>query len=446
MKKRIKRMGCVIFWLLLWQLAAVFAKNDLLFAGPFATGKVLVYEALTLHFWQTVGMSLLRILAGFLLALLTGCLLGTLATLWKGFGELLFPFMLFCKAVPIASFAVLLLIWWGKAGLSVAVSFLVALPVVYVNFCEGMKSVDVKGKEMAAVFEMPFYSRLFYLYRPALAPFMESCLKTALSMGIKAGVAAEVIGITDLSIGGELYLSKIYLNTAGVFAWTAVVILLGFLLEKAVLFLWKGFCEFKPAPKSVRRQIKPDGAQTLSLNGIGKSYDGRAVLAGVNKDLAADNIYCLMAPSGRGKTTLLHILAGLRKPDEGSLSRIPKAAVVFQEDRLFEEETALRNVELVSRDKKAAEACLKELLPADALQKKVKELSGGMRRRVSLARALAADSEVLFLDEPFNGLDEENKNRAAEVIKRYRNGRLTIAVTHEAQDAERLCAEIWDMG
>ena len=456
-KRGIRIVGVICFWLCLWQAGALLADNSLLLAGPVETLLVFVREAATAVFWQTVLFSMCRIFTGFFLACLLGSLLGILSFRFPFWGELFSPFMLFCKAVPVASFAVLLLIWWGAEWLSVTVCFLVVLPVVYVSFLEGLKSCDRKLLEMAEVFKMPFYNRAFYLYRPALSPFVESCLKTSLGMGIKAGVAAEVIGIADRSIGGALYQSKIYLDTAGVFAWTATVVLLSFFTEKSALWLWHAFCKWKPVPGKATKRVKQAEKREFAdihLQGVSKAYGDSRVLSGVTKMLAAGRIYCLMAPSGSGKTTLLHIMAGTLKQDEGSFYaeqaggksvKQLRAAVVFQEDRLCEEETALRNAELVCGDSRRAKACLLLLLPKEALLKPVKELSGGMRRRVCLARAILAEAEVLLLDEPFNGLDEDNRKMAADLIKKYQNGRLVVTATHEPADVSLLDGEIWEI-
>lgn len=443
MQKKWIRLGFVVlFWLLLWQVAALVIGNELLFAGPIKTLQVLGELVVTGAFWQTVGFSMLRILTGFLLALTCGCLLGLAGLKWSLAENLISPFMLFCKAVPVASFAVILLIWWGASFLSLAICFLVTLPLVYVNFMEGMRSVDKKMLQMAQVFCVSGRGRFFAIYRPALAPFMEGCLKTALSMGIKAGVAAEVIGISDWSIGGEIYLSKIYLDTAGVFAWTIVVIVLSFSVEKVVLYLWKLFCGLRvDVPLKKKKQAMSTPA--IEINSIYKSYEGQAVLNDVSATLNAGKVYCLMAPSGAGKTTLLHILAGLDKPDGGSVdTQFVQSAMVFQEDRLCEEQTALQNVMLTGCGRKIAEECLLKLLPKEALDKSVKNLSGGMRRRVCVARALVSEGNILLLDEPFTGLDEETRKKVQEIILEYQRKRLVLIATHEEKDREKLQGEI----
>ncbi|MCH5274757.1 MAG: ATP-binding cassette domain-containing protein [Lachnospiraceae bacterium] len=456
-RKYIKKGMVVLFWLCLWQMAALFIGNSLLAAGPFQTVRALFREAMLPSFWQTIGITLAKLLAGFLLALLIGALLGALSCKWSIIAELLAPLMLLAKAVPIASFAVILLIWWGAGRLSMAISFLVALPIIYVNVREGLINTDKKLLEMAKVFCLPFRSRFYYLYRPALQPFLEGSLETALSMSIKAGVAAEIIGIPKFSIGGELYLSKIYLDTAGVFAWTFVVIVLSFLLERAVLLLWRSFCTWNPTPGVCTRKViwqDPDLKDTLVLQNICKSYQETAVLNHVDMELQKGGIYCLMAPSGTGKTTLLYILAGLTGADEGRIligQKKPvqenaeehlQVSMVFQEDRLLENVSAIQNVELVCADSGKAALILEKLLPGEDIKQPVKNLSGGMRRRVCIARALAAESDILLLDEPFNGLDEQNRNRAIEVILEYRNHRMLLMATHDKEDAGKIGGEI----
>lgn len=448
-KKWTKRIAAGLFWLCVWQSAFLLAENKILFAGPLETAAALFHEIVTVSFWQVVGMSLFRIFVGLSLAFAAGILFGAAAFKYSLVKELLSPLMLFGKAVPVASFAVVLLIWWGAGWLSTAVIFLVVLPMVYVNVYEGLKNADEKLLQMAKVFGMPFHNRIFYIYGPSLAPFMDGCIKTAVGMGIKAGVAAEVIGTPEWSVGGELYLAKIYLDTAGVFAWTAVVIVLGFAVERIILSCWHKFCGMRHEP--VKGRAKETVPVCIYMEDVGKSFGCHTVFRGITKKLDAGKIYCLMGLSGAGKTTLLHMLAGLKKPGQGRIEMHGAkgskggilAAGMFQEERLCEEESATVNVRLVSHDYGKAEECLQELLPGEAIHLPVKNLSGGMRRRVCLARSLAADADWLFLDEPFTGLDEENKEKAIQTIKKYRRDRLTVLVTHDADDAEKLGGEIW---
>lgn len=479
-KTGIEKAGVLLFWLCVWQLTTLLADNKLLLAGPLDTARALCREISSPDFFRTVGSSLLRIFAGFCAAFLCGGVLGALSFRLHFAEALLSPLMHFCKAVPVAAFAVILLIWQGAGRLSASVCFLVVLPIVYVNVLEGLSHTDKKLLEMAHVFRFSRKNIFFYIYRPAMAPFLEGCLKTALGMGLKAGIAGEVIGIPRWSIGGEIYLSKIYLDTAGIFAWTAVVLVLSFCLERAVLFLWRRFLLWKPSPAAGKAvpagrhdrltsgtdfpdsrssqeehlRLQGEAGSFLLFKDIQKSYDKHTVLSSINRRLDMTWSYCLMAPSGAGKTTLLHMVAGLVRPDAGSIKVTADGAagadseslfvsMVFQEDRLCEAESAITNVTLACKDERNAVECLEKLLPREALQKPVSQLSGGQRRRVCIARALLADSRILLLDEPFNGLDEESRQRAAEVILAYREGRLLLAATHDEADAGRLDGEIW---
>ncbi len=257
----------------------------------------------------------------------------------------------------------------------------------------------------------------------------------------KSGVAAEVMGIPDHSIGEQLYLSKVYLDTGGIFAWTVVIILLSFLFEKMVLGLLERFLGWEP---SCRGQKPRDGGRegkALELSAVTKGYQGRQVLQAVSAVYEPGGTYLLTEPSGSGKTTLLRILAGLTPPDRGSLSASPLCSMVFQEDRLCEEYSGLKNVELVTGDRAAAAEALGQLLEAEALERPCSELSGGMKRRVALVRALAADSDLLLLDEPFTGMDALTRRRAEEYIQTNRKGRTLVMADHREGSARNPGAE-----
>lgn len=188
--------------------------------------------------------------------------------------------------------------------------------------------------------------------------------------------------------------------------------------------------------------------EDIIIRNITKSYGDKRVLSDLKLTLEAGNRYALVAPSGTGKTTLLRILLGLEKADCGEILGMPdKVAVVFQEDRLCEGFTALENVTLVMNQKlsskekkKLATSLIEELDLTDAIHKKASKLSGGMKRRLSLARALAYDSELLILDEPFEGLDVETRRKVIAVVERHLNGRTLIMVSHNKDDIVALDA------
>lgn len=167
-----------------------------------------------------------------------------------------------------------------------------------------------------------------------------------------------------------------------------------------------------------------------------KAYDGRPVLENVSFTAIAGRVTCIMAPSGRGKTTLLRILLGLERADSGTVS-LPahcRWSAVFQEDRLLEHLDAMENLRFVlggALDGAAARALLTELGLGDTAGKPVREFSGGMKRRLALARALLAPFDALALDEPFTGLDGDNRDRAWRCVLGRTAGRPVLLVSHE---------------
>ncbi|MDO5142454.1 MAG: ATP-binding cassette domain-containing protein [Eubacteriales bacterium] len=174
----------------------------------------------------------------------------------------------------------------------------------------------------------------------------------------------------------------------------------------------------------------------IVLERVCKSFDGHMVLRDIDWQIAPGERWLIRGASGIGKTTLLRLLMGLERPDRGTLSGTDglRFAPVFQEDRLVEHWSAQANVALVCPDAAQVQAILHRLLPAQALDQPVRTLSGGMRRRVALARALAAESDVLVLDEAFAGLDRGTALRTAQVLEDFRDGRTVIAVSHSRED------------
>ncbi len=518
--KKKRRQYCILaFWIAVWFVLAAAVDNQILLATPLETFWALISRLSKGSFYLAAGRSLLRIGTGFLAGFAAALLLAMGSRRFPLLEDVLAPVLNLMKAIPVASFVVLLLIWWGSSFLSVAICFLVVLPNVYISTLEGLKSTDWRLLEMAEVFRLTFWSRFFYIYRPALKPFLYSSLKISLGMCWKSGIAAEVIGTPDNSIGEQMYLSKIYLDTAGVFAWTAVIVLLSVLFEKVflrlteVFFAWEPVCKgqmpygsrsrgkgrsglqeeaeegggtvrkeeeaeevggaVRKAEKaeavggSVRKAEKAEAvggtvrkaekaeavggtvrkeeeaeevgravktaeraAGYIRCEDIDKSYHGERILEKVSVVYEPGQTYYLTSPSGSGKTTLLRILAGLTMPDAGCVKASFSCSMVFQEDRLCEDYSAVKNVALITGEGRRAEEALRKLLKEEALHKPCRQLSGGMKRRVALVRAMEAESEYILLDEPFTGMDAETKRRAEAYIREKQNGRTLIIATH----------------
>ena len=180
----------------------------------------------------------------------------------------------------------------------------------------------------------------------------------------------------------------------------------------------------------------------MKIQHLCKSFDGKVVLDHVSLTLESGGTACLMAPSGRGKTTLLRCIAGLETPDSGQITDLPeRIAYVFQEDRLCDGFSAVDNIRLVT-GKALGEGeirrHLEELGLAGSLDQPVRELSGGMRRRVVISRAVSFGADLLLLDEPFKGLDDEARQQTADYILRHRGAAAILCVTHDREDAAAL--------
>lgn len=180
----------------------------------------------------------------------------------------------------------------------------------------------------------------------------------------------------------------------------------------------------------------------MKIQHLCKSFDGKVVLDHVSLTLESGGTACLMAPSGRGKTTLLRCIAGLETPDSGQITDLPeRIAYVFQEDRLCDGFSAVDNIRLVT-GKALGESeirrHLEELGLAGSLDQPVRELSGGMRRRVVISRAVCFGADLLLLDEPFKGLDDEARQQTADYILRHRGAAAILCVTHDREDAAAL--------
>ena len=184
----------------------------------------------------------------------------------------------------------------------------------------------------------------------------------------------------------------------------------------------------------------------IYVKNVSKSFGSKKVLQNLNLTIEPGKISCIMAPSGAGKTTLLRILMGLEEADSGCITGLEgkRFSAVFQEERLCEYMTAVENIRLVTPGLDAASVVqeMDRLGLGDCCAQPVSQLSGGMRRRVSILRALLAAFDVLCLDEPFKGLDDARKEQTLAYVKQKAAGRTVLFVTHDEKEALALGAEV----
>lgn len=224
-------------WLAVWQILSLCIGQEVLFASPRATFSRLFSLLGTGDFWLKALHSLLGIMEGYLLGVCGGILLAVLTACSKWLLAVFKPMLTVIKTTPVVSFIILALVWLQKESVPVFISFLMVLPIVWANLTTGIAETNPQLLEMARAYRLSKRKILRYIYFPSVLPALLTSLTTAIGFAWKAGIAAEVISTPRESIGAQLYNAKVYLETADLFAWTLVVILLSMLFERLIVFL-----------------------------------------------------------------------------------------------------------------------------------------------------------------------------------------------------------------
>ncbi len=180
----------------------------------------------------------------------------------------------------------------------------------------------------------------------------------------------------------------------------------------------------------------------INMSNVSFSYGEKRVLDGFNLSVEKGDRVCLFGESGSGKTTVLRLISSLETANEGQIIIGGKLSVVFQEDRLLPFKTVMENIEAVNGDKEKCEELLKAFALYEYKDKYPRSLSGGMKRRIAIIRALSRDFDVLILDEAFNGIDRENIEKIAQIINENTRDKTLIMVSHSEWEAEILGAKI----
>ena len=228
-KEVLKKVGAALLALTFWEIAALLIHQRILLVTPVAVARRLC------TIWRAILFSFYHIAGGFLLGLILGCLLAYLAAKHPVVETLLWPWMAMIKSVPVASFVVICLIWLSARNLSVFISFLIVIPIIYQNVLEGLRAENREMQEVATVFQLPWRKRFRYIELPKIRPFLLSACRVTTGMAWKAGIAAEIIGVPNGSIGKMLYTAKIYLDTDDLLAWTVIIVVISVVAEKVFL-------------------------------------------------------------------------------------------------------------------------------------------------------------------------------------------------------------------
>lgn len=239
-RPKINGLPALLFWTAVWYLAALALKNPLLLPTPVQVLRCLGDLMLTASFWQVTAVSIGRILLGVVSAVALGVILAMLTTSSRLLETLIAPAMTAMQATPVASFTILVLIWVNRDFVPVLICGMMVLPVVWNSVSTGIRVTDRQLLEMARMYRLPRLRILRRIYVPSVMPFFRMACSSALGLGWKAGIAAEVLTVPHNSIGRMISESKLYLMTEELFAWTLAVVVLSLLLQKGMLYLLKG--------------------------------------------------------------------------------------------------------------------------------------------------------------------------------------------------------------
>lgn len=235
--KALQKLGVLLFWLIVWQVVAMIVNKPILFVTPFQMVKTLLNLLQQFEVWVSIFKTCSSVVLGFLLAFVGGFILAYLSYKHLIIQHFIAPIIATFKAIPVASFIVIVLVWSSSAQLSLIISTLIGLPLVYTILLEGFNTIDVKLFEMANVFNVSSLKQFKHITLSEIAPFLYSGVQVTLGYCFKSGIAAEVIGLPLHSLGAVLYQAKVYFATDELFAYTALIIGLSYLLEKTMVAL-----------------------------------------------------------------------------------------------------------------------------------------------------------------------------------------------------------------
>lgn len=241
--KILKAALVAAFWVGIWFAVSLYVNREILVPSPVKTLETLAALAATEKFRTAIVRSLFRILAGFLLALVFGCLGAVLSYRFRFFEWLFAPLLGLVRAIPVASFIILALVWIKTDTLPIFISFFMVLPIIWDNMLHGMRGVDKAALEAAAVDGAGKWGQIFFIVLPNLAPAFLSSAVTGLGFAWKSGIAAEVICRPPESLGNMLASAKNYLESAEVFAITATIIVLSLIFETLLKALYRAWAK-----------------------------------------------------------------------------------------------------------------------------------------------------------------------------------------------------------
>ena len=452
-----------LFWLAVWQTAAQLVSSELLLPGPADALLALGGLAQTGKFYMDIGWTAARCIMAMALSFAAGIPAAAVSYSSRAARSLLTLPVGFFKAVPVMAIIIYVILLAQSEWVAVIVCFFMCFPIVYTNILEGLDAMPSEYLEVGKIFGLSGSEILRYIYVPGLLPHIKAAISLTAGLSWKAVVASEVLSIPKYSLGYEMINAKYYLETADLFAYIFVIVVLSMAFEKLInmglrRIEWKGYEGSRLHMHESRFSDCPSAAPRIEVCGLTKTFEDKYVLDNVNMVLEAGKVTSLMGPSGQGKTTLARIIVGLETADSGDIlmggresfddSYACRTAFLFQEDRLLPWLNIYDNIALGSKgaDSEIIKNLARQLEIETELWKLPDELSGGQRHRAALARTFAADASLIILDEPFRGLDGALKDRLIDRLWQSETAcRTVLLITHIEEDAESLSDKILEL-
>jgi NitT/TauT family transport system permease protein len=244
-KDKLYAILSIVFLIILWKGLSIFIGWEIILPTPEVTLKKLIEIMKSESFFIAVYNTVMRSLIGFFIALFLAAVIGTLAGIFKPMYYLFSPLMNIIKATPTIAIILLALIWLGSEGTPILVGFLIIFPILYSNIVEGIHNVDSDLIVMATMYKVKRWRIIKELYFPSILSYLMAGASTALGLNLKVVIAAEVLSQSAVSIGEGMQFEKIALNTAGVFSWTIVAIIISSLFDYSLKGLHKKMEKWK---------------------------------------------------------------------------------------------------------------------------------------------------------------------------------------------------------
>jgi len=438
----------VITLSVLWQVLSVLIGYPAIF--PTLPALILNIQKLftSVNFYEVLSATIVRGLIGCFISFSIAFLLATIATFstfWRNFFH---PIFIVIRSIPVISLVLIALLWFAPDGLPVFIALFTMLPILYQNTLNGLESTDKKYIEMAKIFGKSKTEIFKFIYLPSSRKLIFSGLSTAMGFGWRAIIIGEALAQPSLGIGSSMKQAQTYINVSELIAWTVVAIGISYLFEMIIRYLSHLHVKFNHVKHIVRKPAS--GTHQINIEDVSKSYNQIKVIENLSISLMTTVAYFLKSASGSGKTTLLRMISGLEKPDSGKIvfSDDFRFACSFQEVRLLPWLTVIENIRFGLRIDKQVDTTFETEI--NTLSSKLgilhlfdrypSELSGGEQQRAGIVRAMLSNFDVLLLDEPLTGLDNDLKMKVIDIVETtiLKKPFVLIWATHENIEFKQL--------